>query len=151
MSSLFDGGIVQYVIPLLLLLFFSLPEVLRKKRKYPPRKRMPQHNEHDETLPSAHAEKLPEIARPRHARPLPEYSHHTGNNEEARRMAYAAQEVTAGERHSAVCDVPLTLHSAAPHMVREEPWSELSPEARDIYAGIIWSELLEPPLARRRK
>lgn len=38
-----------------------------------------------------------------------------------------------------------------PHMVRPEPWSTIEPEARDIYAGLVWAELLDKPLALRNK
>ena len=38
-----------------------------------------------------------------------------------------------------------------PHMVQPEPWSTIEPEVKDIYAGLVWAELLDKPLALRNK
>lgn len=48
--------------------------------------------------------------------------------------------------------VPLEAAAAVrvPQRVRPVGWSQLPPQARDIYAGIVWSEILQEPLAYRR-
>lgn len=51
---------------------------------------------------------------------------------------------------------PATVSTTTPVVVtpvrREEPiegWQELTPETRDIYAGLVWAELWEPPVSQR--
>lgn len=39
----------------------------------------------------------------------------------------------------------------APRRVHSAPWSSLTPQARELYTGFIWSEIWQAPLAKRRK
>jgi hypothetical protein len=38
-----------------------------------------------------------------------------------------------------------------PHRVRPAAWSQLTPQARELYAGFVWSEIWQEPLAYRRR
>jgi len=37
-----------------------------------------------------------------------------------------------------------------PQRVRPRPWSQLTPPARELYAGFVWSEIWQEPLAHRK-
>ena len=40
---------------------------------------------------------------------------------------------------------------SVPHRVRPAAWSQLTPQARELYAGFVWSEIWQEPLAYRRR
>lgn len=144
MDSFFDGSILKFIVPILMIILFSLPDTLRKRRKYPTRKRRPapmprQYPKDEQTIDmqTAEEETIPEIARPR----KPE-------------RTYAAPVSVSVVPASTAVKIERTAPvepTDVPHIVHGEPWSELAPEARDIYAGLVWSELLEPPISRRRR
>ena len=46
---------------------------------------------------------------------------------------------------------PVVTASIVPTMIQPEPWSGIELEARNIYAGLVWAELLDKPLALRNK
>lgn len=141
MDRFFDGDFLRYLVPLILLILFSLPDALRRKRKYPKRK-YPKKRE--ETAPARNSADagLPDEG-PAAAEPetVPDFSERTGLQRRWQQAAELPEETREQPpRQSAVA-------------VKKKPegWSGLSQPARDIYAGIVWSELLQPPLARRRK
>ena len=86
---------MEYIIAIILLmLLFSLPDALRRKRRYPHR----------------------------------------------------------GKRRSSPIDTPQRQKHTRPEpysYVQPPAWSGLSGEARDIYAGLVWSELLQKPVSLR--
>ena len=140
MDRFFDGDFLRYLVPLILLILFSLPDALRRKRKYPKRK-YPRRTE--KTLPGGRAqEPVPDegtaAAEPETVPDLPEP---TGLQRRWQQAAELPEETR---------EQPLKPPAVAVQK-KPESWSGLSQPARDIYAGIVWSELLQPPLARRRK
>ena len=40
---------------------------------------------------------------------------------------------------------------SVPRRVRPAAWSQLTPQARELYAGFVWSEIWQEPLASRRR
>lgn len=52
---------------------------------------------------------------------------------------------------TAVSAKPVVTASIVPTMIQPEPWSGIELEARNIYAGLVWAELLDKPLALRNK
>lgn len=153
MDGLWDSSWLKLLVPLILFLLFSLPDVLRKKRKYPSnRKRKEQQRKQEQTRPTdtvattptqPEPEPLPDIAKPRRA-PQPVLQPEP---------APAPVVTVPRTQPAAVPAVPLSVSPAVAvtHLTQGEAWESLSAEGRDIYAGIIWSELLEPPLALRQK
>lgn len=41
--------------------------------------------------------------------------------------------------------------TVVPSRQRVAPWSTLTPQARELYSGLVWSELWQAPLAKRPK
>ena len=39
--DIFDGSLLNYVIPIIMIILFSLPDAMRKKRRYPKRQTPP--------------------------------------------------------------------------------------------------------------
>ena len=37
-----------------------------------------------------------------------------------------------------------------PQRVRPQAWSQLTPQAKELYAGFVWSEIWQEPLAHRK-
>lgn len=160
MDSLFDGNWLKLVIPIILFILFSLPDVLRKRRKYPSNKKRKQQDKEkakakapEDILAQSKPvdEDIPDIAKPRQPKPA-EAPTPVTTLPEPEPEPTPVVTIPKPVRPTVVApQVPVTPATAVPHMVHGEPWAELSPEGRDIYAGLIWSELLEPPLALRRK
>lgn len=46
---------------------------------------------------------------------------------------------------------PAIAPVSVPHRVRPAAWSQLTPQARELYAGFVWSEIWQEPLAYRRR
>ena len=40
---------------------------------------------------------------------------------------------------------------SVPQRVRPAAWSQLTPQARELYAGFVWSEIWQEPLAHRQR
>ncbi len=143
MDSIFDGTLFSYLIPIVLIVLFSLPDALRRKRKYPKRtKPAPQPESRRQTeerntapqpspVPTAGRKLRPRVE-PRQVRPP------------------VQRDLPASVPAAAVTAAAPPVPPAAVHRT-EEPWSRLPAPAKELYAGIIWSELLQPPLAYRRK
>ena len=47
-------------------------------------------------------------------------------------------------------DHPRPVPVVVPQRVRPKAWSGLTPQAREIYAGFVWSEIWQEPLAHRK-
>lgn len=124
-----------------------LPDILRKKRKYPVGRKgkgpIPIPERRDKNKPV----KGPILQRKRkEPEPLPE-------EEKPRPIPQRAPEPVANP-YMAAYDKVRTEQPAAvtvPKIVRPKAWGTLKSEAREIYSGLVWSELLQPPVSQRRK
>lgn len=162
MDSFFDGSFLKLLVPIIMVLLFSLPDFLRKRCKYPPKQRplpppteqQPKEEKKAKSTAPIPDEELPDIAKPRReqrkaptapAKPIPEPV--TPPAPKVKRPVVQPKPVPQVAAIQAQQPTP----AAVPHIVHGQPWGELPPEARDIYAGLVWSELLSPPVALRRK
>ena len=116
----------------------ALPDLLRKKRRYPrrtdphqgPMGREAQH-EAETPLPiEKDTEPIPETME---TKPIPTYIPEPENPVVLAPVAEAMQVI------------PVHPQQTVPG------WTELDPAAQQIYAGIVWSELLQPPVSCRRR
>lgn len=157
--EIFDGNFASYLIPIVLLILFSLPDALRRKRKYPKRKYpkqtksapkagkpMPAPREGDGAVLQTETKPAPRL--PKKTVPAPAEATQPARTSIAVRTKPPAAPMPVQDAPPAPAAVrPVKVSS----LHRPEPWSSLSPQARDLYAGIVWSELLQPPAAYRRK
>ena len=148
---------MEYIIAIILLmLLFSLPDALRRKRRYPHRGKR---RSSPIDTPQRQKQTRPE--------PSPQRASQTGQAPEQGKMHTAGQ----GTRNPAPADTgrlegnhrpaaatigttaePVTVPGAPAVVysyVQPPAWSGLSGEARDIYAGLVWSELLQKPVSLR--
>lgn len=128
-----------------------LPDLLRRRRNYPKRKG-----------PIPIPPRKEEVKRNKQPLQQPVKATTVPAAAKKKRTPAAAREKTAAQP-AAAHPVPVFHTPAAvpnpgaaaaitvPHMVRPEPWSTIEPEAQDIYAGLVWAELLDKPLALRNK
>ena len=112
-----------------------LPDLLRRRRRYPRRKG---------PIP------VPPRRKPAPAKaPAP-----AETGEDAAGNEISAQETTA-RRSRPSCRPPCAPSGyspvSVPHRVRPAAWSQLTPQARELYAGFVWSEIWQEPLAYRRR
>ncbi|WP_296824312.1 hypothetical protein [uncultured Megasphaera sp.] len=150
---------MEYIIGvILLMLLFALPDALRHKRRYPHRgkrrsspmdttkpgqrtkqgpapERAPQQGTAKRRVPEK-----PRTARPAKGAPVPE---DTGRTGQVSRPAAAA--IGTVPEPASVPTAPAVVYS----YIQPPAWSGLSGEARDIYAGLVWSELLQKPVSLR--
>lgn len=124
---------------LLLMVLFSLPDMLRRRRRYKTKPRP--------KAPTRTMSKQPSN-QPVEARRQEDSSNRTDEGiSEVQKAWLQALERDDGPSHT---KSPST--SAVPK--EDEPregWSQLEGTARDIYAGIVWSELLQKPKSLRRR
>ena len=141
--DIFDGSILNYVIPIIMIILFSLPDAMRKKRRYPKRQIPPEQPQ----LPDRpKQDPVPSKTAPRRV-PIRSRKVKTQSEEPA------AATVSSVQLAAYAASLPARPRAAEPVRLaktKTEPWSGLSPDARDLYAGLVWEELLQPPLARRR-
>ena len=150
---------MEYIIGvILLMLLFALPDALRHKRRYPHRGKrrsspmdttkpgqrtkqepVPQRAPQQGTAKRRAPEKL-RTARQAKGTPVPE---NTGRTGQVSRPAAAA--VGTVPEPASVPTTPAVVYS----YIQPPAWSGLSGEARDIYAGLVWSELLQKPVSLR--
>jgi hypothetical protein len=143
---------------ILLAIFFALPDLLRKKRRYPNRK---QNKPGPMGMPAPQPEKpkpiemkkkrqsiftkpqpAPEIKK----RPLPPPPVQKGPET----ATMPVPDTLSGEA-AHIDTVPVGKPVLAIHKDISHAWEELNPTAQQIYAGIVWSELLQPPVSLRRR
>ena len=108
-------------------LMAALPDILRRRRHYAKRKGpipIPPRRKPAPARTPAPAESAEETAAPAQAPSVP-----------------AAMPV----RPAAVSPV------SVPQRVRPAAWSQLTPQARELYAGFVWSEIWQEPLAHRQR
>lgn len=127
-----------------------LPDLLRRKRKYPKRKGpipMPPRKEDvkRKRQPMQQPAK-PTIAPADIKKQTPVIS-----KEETPSQPTAVHSIPTAPASVSAVNPGAAAAITVPHMVRPEPWSMIEPEARDIYAGLVWAELLDKPLALRNK
>ena len=146
MDGFFDGSIWKLLVPVLLFLLFSLPDLLRKKRRYPRR-----------TQP-APEDSLPGDVPHRTEREQKEPDYAEEAEESVPDVPVRTEPVQPAEDRVLQKRVPrpapvrpAASAAVVPERVHPEPWSQVPAEARDIYAGLVWSELLQPPLAHRQR
>ncbi len=128
-----------------------LPDLLRRRRNYPKRKG-----------PIPIPPRKEEVKRNKQPLQQPVKATTVPAATKKKQTPAAVKEKTAAQP-TAVHSIPTAPASVSavnpgaaaaitvPHMVRPEPWSMIEPEARDIYAGLVWAELLDKPLALRNK
>ena len=124
---------------LIMVVFSTGSEVLRKKRRYPTRGRQPRGNGQPVKVP---AKKTERKKRPTAATELPE------------RQGEAAEQTEAVYAFEA--EPPAPVREAGPAISvrktgRLRPWSKLTAGQKRLQAGFVWSELWQSPLAYRRK
>ncbi|MCI1821343.1 MAG: hypothetical protein LKI76_01995 [Megasphaera sp.] len=125
----------------------SLPDLLRRKRRYPTR-RNPKPGPAGENIPSpdkkptdSGKEQPPVFTKTQQEQPaeqsipVPTY-----------KKISVPQELPAQPMH--IMEMPETIAQPVPS---QSPWSQLPPPAQQIYAGLIWSEILQPPLSKRKR
>lgn len=113
-----------------------LPDLLLRRRRYPRRKG---------PIP------VPPRRKPAPAKaPAP-----AETGEDAAGNEISAQETTAPAQPpivpAAMPPRPAIAPISVPHRVRPAAWSQLTPQARELYAGFVWSEIWQEPLAYRRR
>ncbi len=146
---------------ILLMALLSLPDLLRKKRKYPtrghsrPGQKPPQTTGRPQTPPA----QAPYETEPEEEGPWP-WQRRTPEPEPEsvpeRRRTSSSQPAYTQAQLQAAAALPSSQHDAGPETVvpqRVQPacWSGLEGPARDIYAGLVWSELLQKPVSMRPK
>lgn len=133
---------ITYIVAVLLLtVLFSLPDMLRRRRRYktgPRRKETPETMEHKPT-------KQPVATR--YEEEVPKQGQGDGGLTQTQRAwlnALEKEEIRADRAKASFFERPKEDET-------KDGWNELDGVARDIYAGIVWSELLQKPKSLRRK
>ncbi len=128
-----------------------LPDLLRRKRNYPKRKG-----------PIPIPPRKEDVKRRRQSLQQP-VKPTTGTSdtkekqtpvtprEETAAQPAAPKPVNVSHTPAAVPNLGKAAAVTVPHMVQPKPWSTIEPEVKDIYAGLVWAELLDKPLALRNK
>lgn len=117
-------------------LMAALPDILRRRRHYAKRK---------SPIP------IPPRRKPAPARtPAPAES-----AEEADREASMTEMAAPAQAPSVPAAMPARPAAVSPvsvpQRVRPAAWSQLTPQARELYAGFVWSEIWQEPLAHRQR
>lgn len=117
-------------------LMAALPDILRRRRHYAKRKG---------PIP------IPPRRKPAPARtPAPAES-----AEEADREASMTETAAPAQAPSVPAAMPARPAAVSPvsvpQRVRPAAWSQLTPQARELYAGFVWSEIWQEPLAHRQR
>lgn len=149
---------------LLLMLLFALPDLLRRKRRYPSRgkRRSSPMEEQQPSLPQRAQERETETVKPE-SRQYPEQRHRPKKEPDPSRTTAPAPPVRRPVPPQEPLPQPIlpvqelspaataaAVEKALPQPQQGEPWDGLVGSARDIYAGLIWSELLQKPLSLRK-
>lgn len=117
-------------------LMAALPDILRRRRHYGKRKGP--------------------IPVPPRRKPAPaETSAPAEPVEEADRDASMAETAAPAQAPSVPAAMPVRPAAASPvsvpQRVRPAAWSQLTPQAQELYAGFVWSEIWQEPLAHRQR
>ena len=120
----------------------SLPDLLRRKRRYPTRRN---------TKPGPMGDNIPTS---RKSKPIDLEKEQPPVFTKTQQEKLPEQSIPVPQELP-VQIIPETV-SAAVNMISQPvsptPWSQLPPQAQQIYAGFIWSEILwAPPLSKRRR
>lgn len=149
---------------IIMVLMAVLPEMLRKKRRYPTRGKkgpIPIPERRDKRKKVHGPIMTPKSKQPQQAPPsqMPQPSqqkqpvpqpYQTKPQPQPVKISQPAPQsipVSAAYRPSSPVQ---GMTPNAPHLARPAAWSGLDGAGREIYAGIVWSELLQPPVALRR-
>lgn len=134
-SAISLAGNFKIIFPIILFAVFSLPDVLRRKRTYKKHRRsrsfpIPARQEKKKRDPLIAETKEKEIRQENTA-------------------SFSASIVGPDKKAATIgASVRSSVHRRAASI---DGWREVAPEAQDVYAGIIWSEILQPPLAIRSR
>lgn len=115
-----------------------LPDLLRRRRRYPKRKGPIPVPPRRKPAPAAPAETT-----------APAESGDTAVTDDVvpERAVPAQPSVVPAAMPARPAAVPISV----PRRVRPAPWSQLTPQTRELYAGFVWSEIWQEPLAYRRR
>lgn len=135
----------------------ALPDLLRRKRRYPHKKAPKPGPLGDNPAPSGKRKPI-ELKRKRTV--LQRTEEPTREKEPQPQVEKSPERVP--RKGTVVKQLPLFPETETvqnpespartmPHTAAVEPWSGLSPQAQQIYSGIVWSEILQPPVSRRNR
>lgn len=129
------AGSFKIIVPIILFVVFSLPDILRRKRTYKKRRR---------------SRSVPIPARQEKERREPLRAATTAKEICQEPAVFSPASPVSGDKKAATIASPMRS-SARWRPVSGDGWHEVAPEAQDVYAGIIWSEILQPPLTIRSR
>lgn len=129
------AGSFKIIVPIILFVVFSLPDILRRKRTYKKRRR---------------SRSVPIPARQEKGRREPLRAATTAKEICQEPAVSSSASPVSRDKKAATIASPMRS-SARRRPVSGDGWHEVAPEAQDLYAGIIWSEILQPPLAIRSR
>lgn len=129
------AGSFKIIVPIILFVVFSLPDILRRKRTYKKRRR---------------SRSVPIPARQEKERREPLRAATTAKEIRQEPVVSSPVSTVGPDKKAATigASVRSSVHRRAASI---DGWREVAPEAQDVYAGIIWSEILQPPLAIRSR
>lgn len=130
-----------------------LPDLLRRKRNYPKRKGPIPIPPRKEDVKRRRQSLQQPVKTTANTSDTKEKQTPVVSREETAARPAAAHPVNASHtpRAAVVPNPGVAATMTVPHMVQPEPWSTIEPEVKDIYAGLVWAELLDKPLALRNK
>lgn len=134
-SAISLAGNFKIIFPIILFAVFSLPDVLRRKRTYKKRRK---------------SRSFPIPARQEKKKRDPLIAETKEKEIRQENTASFPAAIVGPDKKAATIASPMRS-SARRRPVSGDGWHEVAPEAQDLYAGIIWSEILQPPLAIRSR
>lgn len=125
-------------------LMATLPDLLRRRRKYPRSKGPIPVPPRRKPAPQAEAPE-PDVPEPS----FPDWDEGWDN------MTFPDEPEPAPPKKSvrprAAAERSRSVPVVVPQRVRPAAWSGLTPQARELYAGFVWSEIWQEPLAHRKR
>lgn len=130
-----------------------LPDLLRRKRRYPKRKGpIPIPPRKEEVKRKRQSLQTPVKTPPVSLAEKDKQPAASKTQQAADRPVASDAAKKTGQPLAAVTPKPIAAAPVkVPQVTSPEPWSTIAPEARDIYAGLVWAELLDKPVALRNK
>jgi hypothetical protein len=138
---------------IILMLVAAIPDLLRKKRRYPSRGKggpipIPERRNKGKVhgpivTPTRQRAQQKDVPSTKTAAPQTE--------KQPKPVAQPLPSIPAGQEHKAAVYSQYVMPTVAVSQPpRAAAWSGLHGDVRDIYAGLVWSELLQPPVALRQ-
>ena len=130
-----------------------LPDLLRRKRRYPKRKGpIPIPPRKEDVKRKRQSLQTPVKTTPVSSAENGEQPAASEMQKPAARPAASYAVKKTGQPLAPASPKPIAAAPVkVPPITAPEPWSTIEPEARDIYAGLVWAELLDKPVALRNK